>query len=54
MYCRWIRERRIDLYTDPEWTSITGPASPRSLLDPKTIMEERPEYDDDVRYRPEG
>lgn len=50
-YCRWIRDRRIDLYTDPEWTSITGPASPRPLLDPKSITGERPEYDDEhIRY----
>ncbi|OBB95926.1 hypothetical protein A5782_05635 [Mycobacterium sp. 852002-40037_SCH5390672] len=53
-YCRWIRDRRIDLYTDPEWTSVTGPASPRPLIYPNTIMGERGEYDDDhVRYRPE-
>ncbi|WP_141681806.1 hypothetical protein [Mycobacterium malmoense] len=53
-YCRWIRDRRIDLYTDPEWTSITGPPSPHSLLDPNTSRTKRLEYDDDhVHYRPE-
>lgn len=53
-YCRWIRDRRIDLYTDPEWTSVTGPASPHSLLDPNSITEKRPEYDDHhVHYRPD-
>lgn len=51
-YCHWIRDRRIDLYTDPEWTSVTGPASPRPLIDPNTIMGKRPEYDDDhISYR---
>ncbi|CQD21906.1 hypothetical protein BN000_05400 [Mycobacterium europaeum] len=54
-YCRWIRDRRIDLYNDPQWTSITGPASPHSLLDPNTSMRKRPECDDDhVRYLPEA
>ena len=53
-YCRNIRDGRIDLYTDPEWNSITGPASPRPLIDPNTSMRERPEYDDDhTHYRPE-
>lgn len=51
-YCRWIRDRRIDLYTDPEWTSVTGPASPHSLLDPNAIAGKHKEYDDDhVRYQ---
>jgi hypothetical protein len=27
-YCHQIRDGRIDLYTNPEWTSTTGPASP--------------------------
>lgn len=53
-YCRWIRDRRIDLYTDPEWNSVTGPASPRPLIDPNTIMGNRPEYDDEhIRYLPD-
>jgi hypothetical protein len=53
-YCRWIRDRRIDLYTDPEWTSITGPASPHSLIDPNMMTGAHAEYDDDhVPYRPE-
>ena len=53
-YCRWIRDGRINLYTDPEWNSITGPASPHSLLDPGTTTGNRSEYDDDhVQYRPE-
>jgi hypothetical protein len=53
-YCRKIRDGRIDLYTNPEWTSITGPASPHSLLDPDTTFGKRAEYDDDhVGYRPE-
>lgn len=53
-YCRWIRDGRINLYTDPEWNSITGPASPHSLLDPNTSMGKQPEYDDDhVHYRSE-
>lgn len=51
-YCRWIRDGRINLHTDPEWNSITGPASPHSLPDPDTSMGRRPEYDDDhVHYR---
>lgn len=51
-YCRWIRDRRIDLYTDPEWNSVTGPASPRPLFDPNASTGKGPEYDDDhVHYR---
>ncbi|OBA64299.1 hypothetical protein A5647_02610 [Mycobacterium sp. 1100029.7] len=51
-YCRRIRDGRINLYTDPEWTSITGPASPRSLSGPSDTMTKRSEYDDDhVAYR---
>lgn len=49
-YCRWIRDRQIDLYTDPEWTSVTGPASPHSLLDPNASLGKRPD-DDDAHYR---
>ncbi|MCA2244760.1 hypothetical protein JF781_20585 [Mycobacterium sp. WUMAC-067] len=53
-YCRWIRDRRIDVYTDPEWTSVTGPASPHSLLDPDTSLGKPPKYyDDHVYYRPD-
>lgn len=53
-YCRHIRDGRINLYTDQEWNSITGPASPHSLNDPNTNLANRPEYDDDhVYYRPE-
>jgi hypothetical protein len=44
-YFRQIRDGRIDLYTDPEWTSVTGPASPHPLRDPS--IGERQEYDDD-------
>lgn len=51
-YCRWIRDRRIDLYTDPEWTSVTGPASPHALPDPNSVKGTHAEYDDDhVRYQ---
>lgn len=32
-YCRQIRYGRIDPRMDPEWTSVTGPASPHSLRD---------------------
>jgi hypothetical protein len=46
-YSRQIRDGRIDLYTDPEWTSVTGPASPHSLPDPETSFGKRQEYDDD-------
>lgn len=35
-YCRHIRDGRINLYTDPEWNSITGPALPHSLNGPNT------------------
>jgi hypothetical protein len=53
-YCRHIRDGRINLYTNPEWTSITGPASPHSLLDPNTSLPKRSEYDDDhVRHQPD-
>ncbi|TAM70291.1 MAG: hypothetical protein EPN51_07705 [Mycobacterium sp.] len=54
LYCRWIRDGRINLYTDPEWTSITGPASPHSLVDPNASVGNHPEYDDDhVHHRPD-
>jgi hypothetical protein len=46
-YFRQVRDGRIDLYTDPEWTSVTGPASPHSLPDPETSFGTHAEYDDD-------